>query len=96
MARKIWRPERPLRPPVFQGHARLQVAHRFSRTKGFRASRAFSKRRQAIEEAGRAHGYKTAKGMERARLRTRRAKRDMRLEELFKIWEARPRRWGSN
>ena len=50
--------------------------------------RAFSKRRQAIEEAARAHGYKTAKGMELATLRTRRAKQDMRLEELFKTWEA--------
>jgi conjugative relaxase-like TrwC/TraI family protein len=53
--------------------------------------RAFSKRRQAIEEAARAHGYKTAKGMELATLRTRRAKRDMRLEELFKTWEAEAR-----
>jgi conjugative relaxase-like TrwC/TraI family protein len=56
--------------------------------------RAFSKRRQAIEEAARAHGYKTAKGMELATLRTRRAKRDMRLEELFKTWEAEAKTMG--
>jgi conjugative relaxase-like TrwC/TraI family protein len=56
--------------------------------------RAFSKRRQAIEEAARAHGYKTAKGMELATLRTRRAKRDIRLEELFKTWEAEAKAMG--
>lgn len=41
--------------------------------------RAFSKRRQAIEEAARIHGYSTPKGMELATLRTRRPKRDARL-----------------
>jgi conjugative relaxase-like TrwC/TraI family protein len=56
--------------------------------------RAFSKRRQAIEEAAQAHGYKTAKGMELATLRTRRPKRDMRLEELFKTWEAEAKAMG--
>jgi conjugative relaxase-like TrwC/TraI family protein len=56
--------------------------------------RGFSKRRQAIEEAARAHGYKTAKGMELATLRTRRAKREMRLEELFKTWEAEAKAMG--
>jgi conjugative relaxase-like TrwC/TraI family protein len=56
--------------------------------------RAFSKRRAAIEEAARAHGYKTAKGMELATLRTRRAKKDMRLEGLFKTWEAEAKAMG--
>lgn len=50
--------------------------------------RAFSKRRQAIEEAARAHGYKTPKGMELATLRTRRAKGEARLDGLFKTWQA--------
>ena len=36
--------------------------------------RAFSKRRQAIEETARIHGYSTPKGMELATLRTRRPK----------------------
>jgi conjugative relaxase-like TrwC/TraI family protein len=56
--------------------------------------RAFSKRRQAIEEAARAHGYKTAKGMELAALRTRCAKQDMRLGDLFKSWEAEAKTMG--
>jgi hypothetical protein len=36
--------------------------------------RAFSKRRQAIKEAARLHGYSTPRGMELATLRTRRPK----------------------
>jgi conjugative relaxase-like TrwC/TraI family protein len=47
---------------------------------------AFSKRRQAIEEAARTHGYSTPKGMELAALRTRRPKRDAKLSELTKHW----------
>jgi conjugative relaxase-like TrwC/TraI family protein len=48
--------------------------------------RAFSKRRQAIEEAARAYGYSTPKGMELAALRTRRAKGEAKLESLFESW----------
>jgi conjugative relaxase-like TrwC/TraI family protein len=47
---------------------------------------AFSKRRQAIEEAARTHGYSTARGMELAALRTRRPKREAKLEVLFANW----------
>jgi conjugative relaxase-like TrwC/TraI family protein len=50
--------------------------------------RVFSKRRQAIEEAARIHGYSTPKGMELATLRTRRPKRDARLSDLIKHWHA--------
>jgi len=50
--------------------------------------RAFSKRRQAIEESAQEHGYKTAKGMELATLRTRRAKGDVKLGQLFPAWQA--------
>jgi conjugative relaxase-like TrwC/TraI family protein len=50
--------------------------------------RAFSKRRLAIEEAARVHGYSTPKGMELATLRTRRPKRDTRLGDLIKHWQA--------
>jgi conjugative relaxase-like TrwC/TraI family protein len=50
--------------------------------------RAFSKRRQAIEEAARVHGYSTPRGMELATLRTRRPKRDARLGDLIKDWQA--------
>ena len=56
--------------------------------------RAFSKRRQAIEEAARAHGYKTPKGMELAALRTRRAKGEAKLDGLFKSWQAEARALG--
>jgi conjugative relaxase-like TrwC/TraI family protein len=48
--------------------------------------RAFSKRRQAIEAAAEAHGYRSAEGMELAALRTRRGKRDVRREALFEAW----------
>jgi hypothetical protein len=62
------------------------------RTRGI-ATRAWSriapsKRRQAIEEAARIHGYSTPKEMELATLRTRRPKRDARLGELIKHWQA--------
>src|SRR6266568_2025813 len=56
--------------------------------------RAFSKRRHAIEEAARLHGYSTPKGMELATLRTRRPKRDARLGDLFKHWQAEARALG--
>jgi len=55
---------------------------------------AFSKRRQAIEEAARVHGYSTPKGMELATLRTRRPKRDARLSDLIKHWQAEARALG--
>ena len=56
--------------------------------------RAFSKRRQAIEEAARIHGYGTPKGMELATLRTRRPKRDARLGELLMHWQAEAKALG--
>jgi conjugative relaxase-like TrwC/TraI family protein len=56
--------------------------------------RAFSKRRQAIEEAARVHGYSTPKGMELAALRTRRPKRDARLGDLIKHWQAEAKALG--
>jgi conjugative relaxase-like TrwC/TraI family protein len=56
--------------------------------------RAFSKRRQAIEEAARTHGYKTPKGMELATLRTRRAKQDMKLDGLVQTWQAEAKAMG--
>lgn len=79
-----------------------RLGYRLDREKnGFRVGaiprdveRAFSKRRQAIEEAARAHGYKTAKGMELATLRTRTAKREARLDGLFKTWQAEARALG--
>ncbi len=48
--------------------------------------RAFSKRRQAIEAAAETHGYTSAKGMQLAALRTRRAKRDVHRDALFETW----------
>ena len=42
--------------------------------------RAFSKRRQAIEAAAAAYGYRSPKGMEQAALRTRQAKRNVRRD----------------
>jgi conjugative relaxase-like TrwC/TraI family protein len=56
--------------------------------------RAFSKRRQAIEEAARMHGYSTPKGMELATLRTRRPKQDARLGDLIKHWQAEAKALG--
>lgn len=55
---------------------------------------AFSKRRQAIEEAARTHGYSTPKGMELAALRTRRPKRDAKLSDLTKHWQAEAKALG--
>lgn len=61
---------------------------------GFRLSavpysveRAFSKRRQAIEQAAATHGYRTPKGMELAALRTRQAKRPRERAALFEAWK---------
>src|SRR5215207_4164945 len=59
-----------------------------------RIERAFSKRRQAIEEAARVHGYNTPRGMELATLRTRRPKRDAKLGELINHWQAEAKALG--
>jgi len=50
--------------------------------------RAYSKRRVAIESAAEAHGYRSAKGMELAALRTRGPKRDVSRQQLFEAWRA--------
>ena len=47
---------------------------------------AFSKRRQAIETAVTAHGYRSPKGMELAALRTRKAKLNVCRHALFHVW----------
>ena len=47
---------------------------------------AFSKRRQAITEAAKTHGYSTPRGMELATLRTRRVKEKAETRELFSVW----------
>jgi conjugative relaxase-like TrwC/TraI family protein len=59
-----------------------------------RVERAFSKRRQAIEEAAQVHGYNTPRGMELAALRTRRPKRDAKLGELIDHWQAEAKALG--
>lgn len=56
--------------------------------------RAFSKRRQAIEQAADIHGYRTPKGMELAALRTRQAKRPRDRTALFKAWAQEARALG--
>lgn len=56
--------------------------------------RAFSKRRIAIEEAAKAHGYRTPKGMELAALRTRQAKRSRERAALFQAWSQEARALG--
>jgi conjugative relaxase-like TrwC/TraI family protein len=56
--------------------------------------RAFSKRRQAIEAAADTYGYRTAKGMELAALRTRQAKRPRERAALFQAWQAEARALG--
>lgn len=58
--------------------------------------RAFSKRRQAIESAADTYGYRTAKGMELAALRTRQAKRPRERTALFQAWQAEARTLGFN
>jgi hypothetical protein len=55
---------------------------------------AFSKRRQAIEEAAHTHGYSTPKGMELATPRTRRPKRDAKLGDLIKHWQTEAKTLG--
>lgn len=49
--------------------------------------RAFSKRRQAIEQAADTYGYRSPKGMEQAALRTRLAKRPAQRAALFEAWK---------
>jgi conjugative relaxase-like TrwC/TraI family protein len=79
-----------------------RLGHRVERqADGFRVAaiphdieRAFSKRRLAIEEAARTHGYSTPKGMELATLRTRRAKHDGKIDELLKGWQAEAKSLG--
>tara|TARA_R100000908_G_scaffold63927_1_gene46195 strand:+ start:9772 stop:10866 length:1095 start_codon:yes stop_codon:yes gene_type:complete len=56
--------------------------------------RAFSKRRQAIEQAADTYGYRTPKGMELAALRTRQAKRPRERTALFQAWQAEARTLG--
>jgi hypothetical protein len=56
--------------------------------------RLFSKRRQAIEAAAAARGYRTPKGMELAALRTRKAKCTAPREALFEMWRADARALG--
>ena len=56
--------------------------------------RAFSKRRQAIEQAADTHGYRTPKGMEQAALRTRQAKRPAQRAALFDAWKQEARTLG--
>ncbi|WP_375208271.1 MobF family relaxase [Hyphococcus sp.] len=48
--------------------------------------RAFSKRREAIENAAETYGYSSAKGMEMAALRTRKPKQEMNREALLSMW----------
>ena len=62
----------------------------------YEVERAFSKRRQAIEEAAQTHGYRTPKGMELAALRTRQAKRPRERAALFKAWAQEARTLGFN
>ncbi|MEL6361811.1 MAG: MobF family relaxase [Pseudomonadota bacterium] len=56
--------------------------------------RAFSKRRQSIEQAAETHGYRTPKGMEMAALRTRQAKRPRERAALFEAWKQEARTLG--
>jgi conjugative relaxase-like TrwC/TraI family protein len=79
-----------------------RLGHRLDRQKGgfriaaipYEVERAFSKRRQAIEEAARAHGYRTPRGMELATLRTRSTKRETTLDGLSRTWQAEARALG--
>jgi conjugative relaxase-like TrwC/TraI family protein len=56
--------------------------------------RTFSKRREAIEAAAATHGYRSAKGMEHAALRTRQAKSTMPREQFYDAWKAEARAMG--
>ena len=79
-----------------------RLGHRLDRQEdGFRVAaipreveRAFSKRRQAIEEAARVHGYRTPRGMELATLRTRSTKRETKLDGLSRTWQAEAKALG--
>lgn len=62
----------------------------------YAVERAFSKRRQAIEQAAATHGYRTPKGMELAALRTRKTKRPREQAALFKAWAQEARALGFN
>jgi len=55
---------------------------------------AFSKRRQAIEQAAGSYGYRTPKGMEKAALLTRQAKRPAQRSALFEAWKQEARALG--
>ena len=56
--------------------------------------RAFSKRRQAIEQAADTYGYRSPKGLEQAALRTRQAKRPAQRAALFDAWKQEARTLG--
>lgn len=56
--------------------------------------RAFSKRRQAIEQVADTYGYRSPKGMEQAALRTRQAKRPAQRAALFEAWKQEARTLG--
>lgn len=56
--------------------------------------RAFSKRRQAIEQAADTYGYRSPKGMEQAALRTRQAKRPAQRTALLEAWKQEARALG--
>ena len=78
-----------------EGHAVVRSGDSFRmRAIPHEIERAFSKRRQAIEAAAETHGYKSAKGMELAALRTRRAKRDVHRDALFDAWRTEARARG--
>jgi len=49
--------------------------------------RGFSKRREEIEQAVEKYGYRTAKGMDKAAVRTRAAKESYSREELLRGWD---------
>lgn len=59
-----------------------------------RIERAFSKRRQAIEEAAKTHGYQTPKGMELANLRTRKSKEKTETRDLYSVWKSEAKALG--
>ncbi len=58
--------------------------------------RAFSKRREAIENAAGTFGYSSAKGMEMAALRTRKPKQEMNREALLSMWREEAKTLGFN
>jgi conjugative relaxase-like TrwC/TraI family protein len=56
--------------------------------------RAFSKRQQEIQAAAHAYDYQTAKVMALANLRTRRTKRETKVDRLFEAWKAEAKALG--